>query len=595
MTNFIDQALVFIGSSVLLVPIFHKLGFGSVIGYLIAGMLVGPFGLRFIEDGESILHFAELGVVILLFIIGLEIQPRKLWSMKKNLLGLGGTQILFSSLIFAVVGYQLKIGLLTSFVIGFALSLSSTAFALQTLSEKKQLKTEFGEGSFSILLMQDLLAVPILVAIPMLLTDTGKDQNFVQTLLFIPAFLIFAVVANRFIMRPIFKIVADTRAKEIFTATTLFIVLGVASVMVKFGLSAALGTFIAGMLLSDSEYRHELEANLDPFKSLLMGLFFIAVGIGVRLDLVFDEPLKILALTLSYMLLKMIIIYGVGKSFRMNHQNSKMMALNLAQGGEFAFVIFGVIQEGKAVPLEVMNILTVVVTISMALNPLISLLVDFFGKLKTTPQIIPRYDEIKDESPKVIVAGYGRFGQMIGRVLKFQSIPFVAVDHDSDQIELVRRFGTKVYYGDASRMDILESAGAKKASFIVLAIDDVEVSIKTARLITEHFPHIEIFARARNRGHVFELMELGIKEIKRETFDSSISFAGDLLVRMGMNQERASQLIEKFKIHDEQMLQKQFLVRTDDKEFVSVSNQSMAQLAQVLQDESQQSFISPGK
>lgn len=595
MTNYIDQALVFIGSSVLLVPIFQRLGFGSIIGYLMAGILVGPYGLKLISEPESILHFAEFGVVILLFIIGLEIQPHKLWTMKKKLLGFGGLQILISSVVFMCIGLYFDLSLLSASVIGFGLSLSSTAFALQTLAEKNQFNTEYGQGSFSILLMQDLFAIPALVIIPALSQTAQKGQDFLTIAVFLPSFLVLAYLVNKFLIRPLFKMVAATKAKEIFTATTLLIVLGVATMMTKFGLSAALGTFIAGMLLADSEYRHELEANLDPFKSLLMGLFFIAVGMGVRLDLILANPFFIFGLALLYLLIKFSVIYGVGRILKMHHQNSKMMALTIAQGGEFAFVIFGIVQQGKYVPVEIMDLLTAIITLSMALNPLLSLLNDKYEDYCREPIVEPQYDTYEDERPHVIIAGYGRFGQIFGRILKSQDIAFVAVDHDSDQIDLIRKFKTKVYYGDASRKDILESAGIAHAKYLVLAIDDVEISLKTGKLVREHFPHITIFARARNRGHVFDLMELGITTIKRETFDSSAHFAGDLLIDMGYEVQRAAKLIEKFKIHDEQMIKEQIKVRKDDLEFVSISNQAIAQLAQVLSDESTQSYIAPPK
>lgn len=591
MTNYAEQALVFIGSSVILVPIFHRLGFGSIIGYLMAGVLVGPSGLKLISDSQSVLHFAEFGVVILLFIIGLEIQPRKLWTMKGNLIGLGGAQIFISTFIFTLFGFYMGLSTIASIVVGFGLSLSSTAFALQTLTEKNQFKSEFGQASFSILLMQDLFAIPALAIIPALGNNLDQKTDFVVLSIFIPTFLVAAYLANRFLIRPLFKMVAATKAREIFTATTLLIVLGVATIMIKFGLSAALGTFIAGMLLADSEYRHELEANLDPFKSLLMGLFFIAVGMGVRLDLIFDQPLLIFGLALIYLAIKMLVIYGVGRFCKLSHDNSKKMALTIAQGGEFAFVIFGMVQDGKYVETNVINILTMIVTISMAINPLISLLYDKLQIAFAAPTVEPQYDTITDESPHIIIAGYGRFGQMIGRILKAQNIPFVAVDHDSDQIELLRRFNIKVYYGDASRSDILESAGAGKATYIVLAIDDMDVNLKTAEMVREHFPHIKIFARARNRGHAFSLMELGITHFKRETFDSSVHFAGELLLNMGYTRERVTNIVEKFKAHDELMLREQFKVREDDKQFISLSNQGSAQLAQVLNDESSRSYI----
>lgn len=591
MTNYTEQALVFIGSSVILVPIFHRLGFGSIIGYLMAGILVGPSGLKLISDSQSVLHFAEFGVVILLFIIGLEIQPRKLWTMKGSLIGLGGAQVVLCSLLFTGLGLCFGLSTLAAIVVGFGLSLSSTAFALQTLTDKNQFRSEFGQASFSILLMQDLFAIPALAIIPALGNNPDQKTDFMVLGIFIPTFLVASYLANRFLIRPLFKMVAATKAREIFTATTLLIVLGVATIMIKFGLSAALGTFIAGMLLADSEYRHELEANLDPFKSLLMGLFFIAVGMGVRLDLILEKPLIIFGLAFAYLILKMLVIYGVGRFCKLSHDNSKKMALTIAQGGEFAFVIFGMVQDGKYVDATTISILTMIVTISMAINPLISLVYDKYSERFSGAKVEPTYDNIPDESPHIIIAGYGRFGQMIGRILRSQKITFVAVDHDSDQIELLRRFNHKVYYGDASRSDILESAGAGKAQYIVLAIDDMEDNLKTAEMVKEHFPHIKIFARARNRGHAFELMELGVTHFKRETFDSSVHFAGELLLSMGYDQPKVKDIIEKFTVHDELMLREQFKVRKDDKQFISVSNQANAQLAQVFSDESSQSYI----
>jgi monovalent cation:proton antiporter-2 (CPA2) family protein len=570
MNSFTQQALIFIAAAVVLVPLFQKLGFGSILGYLLSGVLVGPFGFKLIEDAESIMHFSELGVVLLLFIIGLEIQPRKLWSMRRHLFGFGALQILFCTIIFSVCGFLFNLSLLSSIVIGFAMSLSSTAFAVQTLTEKNLFNTEFGRASFSILLMQDLVAIPALAIIPVLaLADSPVKTvgQSVNTLAALAAILVLVVI-SRFLIRPLFRIIASTRSREVFTAVTLLIVLGVAALMQKVGLSAALGTFIAGVLLADSEYRHELETNIEPFKGLLMGLFFIAVGMSVSLDLILANPVQILLLSLGYLALKTIVIYGIGRLFKMNHHNSKMMSLAIAQGGEFAFVIFGLVAQISLVPTTELSFLTAIITVSMALNPMISLLNEVYVNAKRK---VPQYDEIKNESPDVIIAGFGRFGQTFGRILRSQGILFVAIDHDPNQIELVRRFGNKVYYGDATRKDLLEAAGIKMAKYFILAIDDIELSLKAVEVIKENYPHIKIFARARNRGHVFELIELGITRIKRETFDSSVNFAKDLLVEMGYEDKKALKIIERFKTHDEIMVQEQYKVRTDDKSLISVS------------------------
>lgn len=593
MDSLIGQALVFIGAAVLLVPLFQRLGFGSVLGYLIAGIIVGPHALGFIQDSESVMHFSELGVVLLLFMIGLEIQPHKLWSMRRHLLGLGGLQVLLTSLVFMLFAYQMGLGWESAAIIGFGLSLSSTAFAVQTLTERNQFNTEFGRGSFAILLMQDLVAIPALAVIPFLAaksTEAGVSWTSVAKVLGIALFLL---VASRYLIRPAFRLIASTRSREIFTAATLFVVLGVAALFQAVGLSAALGTFVAGVLLADSEYRHELEADLEPFKSLLMGLFFIAVGMSVSLELIAAKPFLVFGLATGYLIVKMIVIFGVGRIFGISPENSKMMSLAIGQGGEFAFVIFGMAASLQLAPSETLKLLTAVITLSMGLCTLFALANDrleLYWQCKTP--VTPNYDEIKDESPEVIIAGFGRFGQVFGRVLRAQGISFVAIDHDSEQIELVRRFGNKVYYGDASRKDLLEAAGAAKAKYFILALDDMESSLKTAQTVKENFKNLKIFARARNRGHAFDFMDLGVDHIKREVFDSSVYFVKDLLVAMGFEKEKASSLVEKFKIHDEIMLEEQFKVRNDDKMFVSVSKQAQAQLAQVLSDDNMQSRIS---
>lgn len=590
MSDFIQQALVFITAAVLLVPLFKRLGFGSVLGYLIAGISVGPFGLAFIKDAESILHFAELGVVFLLFLIGLEIQPRKLWSMKKNLIGLGGFQVLISTLLFSTIAYSFDMSLMAAIVLGFALSLSSTAFVLQTLIESNRLNTEHGQSSFSILLMQDLLAIPALAIIPALGSSASTEApSFLQVAKGL-LLILFLILASRYLMRPLFRQIASARSREVFTAATLFIVLGVAALMQEVGLSAALGAFIAGVLLADSEYRHELEANLEPFKSLLMGLFFIAVGMGVNLDIIGNQPFTVVLITLAYMMIKFVIVFGLSKILKMGNQSSKLTALTVAQGGEFAFVIFGIILHFQLLASEIIQFLTVVITLSMAMSPLLNLLDERLTGLKRK-NAEPEYDKIQNESPEVIIAGFGRFGQIFGRILKAQNIPFVAIDHDSDHIELVRRFGNKVYYGDASRVDILEAAGAAQAKFFILAVDDVTSSLKTVESIKEHFPHLKVFARARNRGHAFDLMEHDIPYIKRETFDSSLNLAHELLNELGFQPKVAENIVERFRQHDLIMLKNQFEVRNDDKMFISVSNQGASQLEQVLGEDSRQTHI----
>lgn len=588
MNTFITQALLFIGTAVILVPLFQWLGLGTIIGYLVAGMVVGPFGLAMVNDSESLKHFAELGVIILLFIIGLEIQPKKLWSMRKNLFGLGFAQVILCTMLFTAIGIYLGLSEKPAIVIGFALSLSSTAFALQTLEDRSQLNTQFGQSSFAILLMQDLIAIPALAIIPTLVAGDTAPGLSIKTLWLFLAIIVGLVFASHFLLRPIFRIISSTKSREYFTAFTLVIVLSVAYLMLSIGLSAALGTFIAGVLLADSEYRHELEADLGPFKNLLMGIFFIGVGMSVNLDLVISKPILVAFLSVTYMTLKILLIYGLGRILKMKRDNSKMMALAVGQGGEFAFVIFGIASTYKMSDPDILSLLTVVITISMALSPILFLLSDKLDAYLSKEVNKPKYDVIDDEAHEVIIAGFGRFGQIMARVLRTQKIPFTAIDRDPNQIDLVRKFGNKVYYGDASRMDILINAGIANAKYFILAIDDVEDSVKVVKKIKENFPHIKIYARSRNRGHTFDMMDLGVTHIKREVFDSSLNFAKDLLIEMGTESIKAESIITKFAEHDLKMVLDQHKVRNDEKQFVSLYHQAQAQLSEVLSRDEQE-------
>jgi monovalent cation:proton antiporter-2 (CPA2) family protein len=578
-------------AAIVIVPIFQKAGFGSVLGYLISGTLIGPSGLGLIRDTTSISHFAELGVIFLLFVIGLEIQPQKLWAMRRHLIGLGGMQIVVTTLVMAVLGAMFGLPWPMAFVLGFGLSLSSTAFALQTLKEKGQFNTVFGRSAFAILLMQDIAAIPALAIIPLLAAANSQGPTL-ASLGWGVVIVIALIVVSRFLLRPAFRMIAATHNREIFTAAILSVVIGVAYAMESVGLSAALGTFIAGVLLAESEYRHEIEADLEPFKALLLGLFFISVGMGVHLPLIGEAPFTIFGLTVLYIGLKFLTIYGSGRVFELSHETSKLMALCIVQGGEFAFVIFGLATQIMGVTSEKLDMLTVVITLSMALSPMLSMAHDFILR-RRKQNIETVYDHIEGESPEVIIAGFGRVGQVFGRLLRAQGIPFVAIEHDSEQIELLRKFGTKVYYGDASRKDILEAAGAANAKYFILAISNLEASLATVETIKSHFPKLKIFARARNRGHVYDLLDLGVYKIRRETFDSSVLFVGDLFLDMGVPAARVNTILDKFRVHDEMMMLEQHKVRHDDTSLVSLSKQGTAQLAQVLSEDETKSYIAP--
>ncbi|WP_415063954.1 monovalent cation:proton antiporter-2 (CPA2) family protein [Bdellovibrio sp.] len=584
--------IVFLGSSVLLVSLFQRMGLGSILGYLAAGILIGPQMSGLITDVKYTQSLSEFGVVFLLFLIGLELQPKKLWSLRKTLLGFGGLQILFGSIVFAFVAYLFGLSGAASAVVGFALSLSSTAFSLQSLSEKKVLNTEFGRASFAILLMQDVVAIPALAIIPSLGLNSASTAS-VQWGAFLFAFIGFAIF-SRTLLGPFLRQVASLRSRELFTGVTLLIVMGVSYLMAHVGLSMALGAFLAGVFLSESEYRHELEADLEPFKGLLMGLFFVSVGMAVNLSLILERPLTILALAVLYMGLKGLVIFGVGRIMQLPREASRRLSSYLVQGGEFAFVIFGVGQSAKVISLEWTQTLTLIITLSMILSPFIILMDEKIQSIWMKKRPPQKYDHIEDSDNKIIIAGFGRFGQIFGRMLRSQGIGFTAIDHDTEQIELLRRFNFKVYYGDASRKEILEAAGAKKAQYFVIAVDDMMTATQIAEMVRQEYPHLKIYARARNRQHVFELMALDVEHIRRETLDSSLILTGDLLVDLGIPAERARQMVERFRRHDELMLQEQFKVRNDANLYLDVSRLGMDQLAQVLKEDAQKSYVDSG-
>lgn len=581
--SFIFYAMIYLAMAVISVPLFKRAGLGSILGYLVSGAAIGPFGFGLITHSESILHFSELGIVFLLFIIGLELQPNRLWSLRRHLFGLGGMQMAACSAAFGAAAYFFGLSPVASVIAGLALALSSTAFTLQTLAERNQLNTEFGRSSFAILLFQDLAAIPLLAVLPFLGASASSGgfgmAEASALVLLLAAMLLF----SRFGLHKLFRVIASTHNREIFTALTLLLVMSVAFAMSSIGLSMALGAFLTGVLLSQSEYRHELEANLEPFKGLLMGLFFIAVGMTVDLTLLLQKPLLIVAITFAYMTVKSFLIFGAGRIFGLRMEASRDMGLNLAQGGEFAFVIFSMALQYGLFASEEARILNLVVTLSMALSPLL-----FFIDRRYVQPIYNRkigekaFDAIDVEDPPVIIAGFGRVGQIFGRILRTQAIPFVALDHDSEQIEIVRKFGNKVFFGDASRLDLLEAAGAAKAKLFILAIDDPKKSNETAQVVRQHFPHLKILARARNRLHTFELMDLGVPHIRRETFESSISLAHEMLLELGYTKETSARITQNFKQHDEATLLRQFAVRDDEKELINLSKQEALRLAELL-------------
>lgn len=586
--SILGQALVFLAAAVVAVPLSKRLGLGSVLGYLAAGIVIGPWGLKVISDVENVLHFAEFGVVLLLFLIGLELQPSRLWELRKSVFGLGGVQVALTGAVFTVLGMLFGLSFGAALVAGFGLSLSSTAFALQLLGEKNQLATDFGRASFGILLFQDLAVIPLLAILPALGVPEHASGEHVPTwlaILKVIGVLAAVVVGGRYVIRPIFRIVASTHSQELFTATALSVVIGTALLVSQVGLSMALGAFLAGVLLADSEYRHELEADIEPFKGLLLGLFFIAVGMSVHIGLLIERPLMVIALVLAMTAVKAVLLFGIGRVTFKNTPSALSMAIVISQGGEFAFVLFSLAVGFKIMDQRMADLLVVVVSLSMGVTPLLVLLHEKVIKPRMTRKEKRDFDVAPDEDTPVIIAGFGRVGQVVGRMLRAKHIAFTAMDASPEHIDFIKRFGNKVFYGDASRLDLLRAAKADKAKIFVLAIDEMEASMRTAQTVMQHFPHLKIFARARNRQHAYALLDLGIKHIMRETFVSSLEMSGDILQELGLTYDEAKQAMDRFRSHDEDLLERNYKYRMDVQKLQEMAKQQRAELEKLFEDD----------
>ena len=555
--SWLGESAIFLAAAVLAALFAKRLGLGSVLGYLLAGMLIGPWGFSLISGVDSILHFAELGVVFLLFIIGLELQPARLWSLRKAVFGLGSAQVILTATVISAAGYLIAgQSLQTAFVIGAGLSLSSTALAIQTLSEKRQMTTRHGRAAFSLLLFQDLAAIPIIALVP-LLAVTGEAATWAGVFISLGKIVgvIGAVVlGGHFLLRHVFRIVAATGIREAFTAIALLTVIGTALLVDQVGLSMGLGAFLAGVLLADSEYRHELEAGIEPFKGLLLGLFFIAVGMSVNLGIAIVRPDKVVLMVIALVTFKFAVIYSLGRISGLARSSAGNFAVLTSQGGEFAFVIFAAAGVTGLMELAMVDELILAVTMSMVVTPLLFLGSNAIFRWRQKNREPETYEMPTDDDPQVIIAGFGRFGQIIGRILQAKRIRFTALEMSTHQVDFVRRFGDKVYYGDATRIDLLRAAGADKAEVFVLAIDDMGRSLRTAEIVTQHFPHMKIFARARNRAHAHALMDRGVTRIRRETFLSSVELGREVLTGLGLPEFEADTAARKFRDYDEQRL-----------------------------------------
>ena len=558
------QVAVFLAAAAIAAPLGRTLRMGAVLGYLAAGVVIGPYvlgPLYALTDVGEVLHFGEFGVVMLLFVIGLELRPVRLWAMRSAIFGLGTAQLVATSLVLAAIGMALGLTLAQALFIGLALSLSSTAFALQVLEEKGELTTRHGRLAFAVLLFQDLAAIPLIALVPLFALGAAEPTMDVKNAVIAIGTILGVIVVGRFLLSRLYRIVAATGVREAMTATALLTVVGVALVMEAVGLSAALGSFIAGALLADSEYRHQIEADIAPFEGLLLAVFFIAVGMSIDLGVLIAEPGTLLAIVLGLVLIKAAILYLLGRWWGLDSKGARRLGLVISQGGEFAFVLFGAGALEGVIDRHMANLLTLAVTLSMAATPLLLLIDDAIARaLKPEP---PEYEMPPGGDQHVIIAGFGRFGQIVARVLRARQIPFTALDSNVEQVDFVKRFGAQIYYGDAGRLDILRAAGADKARAFVLAIDDVECSMRVAEIVRKNFPDLPIYARARDRTHVHRLMDLGVEIIERETFLAALELTKDLLRGLGLKEAEVRRLTETFKRLDEKRLYEDYQYYTD--------------------------------
>ena len=584
--NLMLQATIFLGAALLFVPLGKRFGIATVLGYLITGLILGPSGVDVAGNAESLLHFSEFGVVMLLFIIGLELQPSRLWALRRSIFVLGGLQVgLTGMLLMWLLHHFFSLALDTAFIVGFGLALSSTAFVLQILTEKQQLSSTHGREAFTILLFQDIAVIPLLAVIPFL---SGVREQSYDLVYFGKVFAVFAglIFASRYVVRPFFKFVASSGASELLTAVALFIVMGVSILMGQIGLSMALGAFLTGVLLADSEYRHELEASIEPFKGLLLGLFFMSVGMLTDVKLILAEPIFIIGCAIALMVIKFAVITAIAKVSGNRWPTSIRLGVTLAQGGEFAFVLFSVASAQNVLRPEVANTLNLIVTISMALTPLAFLLLEKIGEplfAKSKPS--REYDAIPDHEHQVIIAGFGRVGQIIGRVLRMHNIEFTAIERSANRVDFVRKFGNQVYYGDPKNPEILRAAGIKKARVFILAIDDLERSITTAQYLRKNYPDMIVLARARDRQHYYRLREVGVRHIWRETYLSSLDMSRESLQLLGISPEKARETVQTFRDYDDDLIERQQAIYGDEASLIESAQSAMAELESLFDED----------
>ena len=596
-TDFLLQSVIYLGAAVVCVPLAKRLGLGSVLGYLVAGMLIGPFILGLVgEEGKDIMHFAEFGVVMMLFLIGLELEPSRLWKIRKLILGLGGAQMLMTASIFFIIGLTLRLPWQSALAGSLALAMSSTAIVMQSLKEKGLNHSAAGQNSFSVLLFQDLSVIPILSLIPLLILDPSAGSGVTKgPLQGLPGWLQTAAVLGavgavifigRFAIVPLLRVIARTRLRELFTASALLIVVGIAYLMHLVGLSPALGTFLAGVILANSEFRHELESDLDPFKGLLLGLFFMGVGASINFHLIASQPGMILILTVVILTVKTTVLLIIGRIFKTSWDQNILFALGLSQVGEFAFVLFAFIgQTGILTPDET-GMMMAVTAISMTFTPLLLILNERlvqprFGTLEKVGREADRID-LRNQ---VIIAGFSHFGSTIGRFLRANGVQATILDNDSDRVDLLRKMGFKVFYGDATRVDLLESAGASEARLLIVAIDSQETAAKLAGITEKHFPNLELMVRTKDRNSAYDLIDIGIKNVYREHVDTSVRLGTDVLKKLGFRAYTATRSAQNFIRYDEEALPKLAAMRHDQQNYISRVREEIAQQEHMLMND----------
>ena len=590
--DFLYTALMLLAAGVVGVWVAKQAGLGSVIGYLLAGGAIGPWGLGAFTDVERILEFAELGIVLLLFVIGLELAPARLWSLRRAVFGLGALQVLGTGAVLALVCYLIGFDLKPAAVIGLTLALSSTAFAIQVLSEKRQLTTRSGRSAFAVLLFQDFAVIPLLAAMPVLaIGGEALDLDRLVEAGKVIALLAAIVVGARFLLRYALRVVAKTGVREIFAAAALLTVIGMALLLQAVGLSMALGAFLAGVLLADSDYRHALEADIDPFRGLLLGLFFMAVGMSVNFGLLQAQLLTVVAGVVGLVGTKALVLYALGRWHGLRPGAARRFAAVLSQGGEFAFVLLTAAVGRGVLERSVSDLVTLIVIASMLTTPLLVWLAERLDTSSGRP--LPASEAAKGpaKTDRVIIAGFGRFGQIIGRVLRARGISFTALEADPAQVDFVQQFGNEVYYGDAARPDLLRAAGAEEADALVVALDDPEVAVRTVEVAKTGFPKLKVYARARGRRHAYQLMDAGADVVIRETFHSALEATRSLLTGLGLSEQESRRLTETFRRHDEARIAHDYQHHSDEERLIYLARQSAEELEDLFRRDAEEDVL----